>query len=322
MTHQRSLPLSGRSILRLNWSSSRLLSDLSPTVLTKAHHPNPNIFPLSHIFFHFIISAWDLSGFYPLPACSWKVISSKPSQHYSGSMTSLKYLLFEQNQQLFRTFMTWNCRFLWTLLFTAEFAQVIPRFYIFPRAGLEVGGTVELRWQRQMFISLFDSLSCCQSHTMMRAVWACLRCVCVCVSGRSAQKWMWVEKGVPGVSTCTVWQSEYPFLICPFVSCGLAHHTNAVWGFGVSCNSCHTPYCPVRGLVKAPCRPVTITHSEGRYAENIAINDTENHRTPPTEQTATAGISSSKTQWTGWTVFHFISQTELRIRKWISKCTD
>lgn len=33
----------------------------------------------------------------------------------------------------------------------------------------------------------------------------------------SIQKWMWVEKGVPGVSTCTVWQSEYPrFLICPF----------------------------------------------------------------------------------------------------------
>lgn len=105
------------------------------------------------------------------------------------------------------------------------------------------------------------------------------KCVRLCLSGNSIQKWMWVEKGVPGVSTCTVWQSEYPFLICPFVSCGLAHNTNAVWGMEVSCNSFHTPYCPVSGLVKAPGvphRPVTIKRNlEVRYfdAENIAISD-------------------------------------------------
>ena len=53
-----------------------------------------------------------------------------------------------------------------------------------------------------------------------------------CVSfltGNSIQKWMWVEKGVPGVSTCTVWQSEYPwFLICPFLMWSRSQHQRCV----------------------------------------------------------------------------------------------
>lgn len=73
------------------------------------------------------------------------------------------------------------------------------------------------------------------------------------MTGNSIQTWMWVEKGVPGVSTCTVWQSEYPwFLICPFSHVVSLTTPTLCEVWEVSCNSFHKPYPPVSPLRKAP----------------------------------------------------------------------
>lgn len=79
------------------------------------------------------------------------------------------------------------------------------------------------------------------------------RIVSFLMTGNSIQTWMWVEKGVPGVSTCTVWQSEYPsFLICPFSHVVSLTTPTLCEVWEVSCNSFHKPYTPVSALRKAP----------------------------------------------------------------------
>lgn len=94
--------------------------------------------------------------------------------------------------------------------------------------------------------------------------------------GNSIQKWMWVEKGVPGVSTCTVWQSEYPwFLICPFLMWSRSQHQRCVrYGKSAAIHSIN----PTLQLVRYV-RPQVLQHPPNTHG--MALSGTVSWTTNP-----------------------------------------
>lgn len=89
------------------------------------------------------------------------------------------------------------------------------------------------------------------------------------------QKWMWVEKGVPGVSTCTVWQSEYPwFLICPFSHVVSLTTPTLCEVWEVSCNSFHKPYPQLERYHEAPGAITPPKHRLHGISRHSTLDDT------------------------------------------------